>query len=375
MQPSSRHAAPEPFPDAVLGKIDAFAGRTWLLAPLLDWFENSQERLFLITGEPGSGKSMVAAWLAGYGPAPEEAEAREKLEKLRRFIKGVHFCIATTGSVSPKACAENLARQLFQRAAGFAAAHAASLSGQVQLTVEQQVGEVQAGGSVTGIQIGALNLGSLSEEAGFDRALRNPLINLYRQGYQEPLLLLIDALDESLGRTGSSEISIARLLSRLDDLPPQVRILATTRPDPRVLAYHRAARRIDLIRDQPSSAGDLRHYVESQLAASGAAQADRLAERVVQAADGNFLYAHLVLADLRSRPAAPPHRAERGAARRGDGVSRRPRSPTSSEGSTGRQVGRSSHVPVRAGRTGRRPTGPAFPVAASLRAAPAQCCR
>lgn len=304
MQHNTPLAAPEPFPESVASRIDDFAGRTWLLAPVLDWLENSPERLLLITGEPGSGKSMAAAWLAGYGPAPEDPDARQKRERLRRLIKGVHFCIATTGSVSPKACAENLARQLSQRVEGFAAAQAASLSGLVNLSVKQRVGEVQAGGAVTGIHIGELNLGYLSEEAGFDRALRNPLIQLYRQGYQEPLVLLVDALDESLGRGGSGGVSIAALLSRLDDLPPQVRILATTRPDPRVLAYYRGAPRIDLIQDQPASSADLQDYSLRQLAASGAAQADRLAKRVVQAADGNFLYAHLVLADLQARPAA-----------------------------------------------------------------------
>lgn len=57
-------------PEQISKYIDQFTGRAWLLPRILNCYENSIERMFLITGDPGTGKSMVAAWLAGSGPLP-----------------------------------------------------------------------------------------------------------------------------------------------------------------------------------------------------------------------------------------------------------------------------------------------------------------
>ena len=43
-------------PKTVLADVEHFAGRTWLLPVLLDWFEQSDDRFFLLTGEPGTGR-------------------------------------------------------------------------------------------------------------------------------------------------------------------------------------------------------------------------------------------------------------------------------------------------------------------------------
>ena len=73
-------------PDHVSHEIEGFTGRTWLLAPLLTWVEQSSERSFVVTGEPGSGKSMLSAWLAGSGPAPADPVARRQLDDLRAQV-------------------------------------------------------------------------------------------------------------------------------------------------------------------------------------------------------------------------------------------------------------------------------------------------
>jgi len=54
-------------PTTIVANMDRFTGRTWLLPPLLDWLEHGGERIFLLTGGPGTGKSMIVAWLAGNG--------------------------------------------------------------------------------------------------------------------------------------------------------------------------------------------------------------------------------------------------------------------------------------------------------------------
>ena len=57
------------------------------------------------------------------------------------------------------------------------------------------------------------------------------------------MLLLVDALDEAQTYTG---VTLPDLLSRLDDLPPGVRILATTGDEPEVLKFFRAEKPFDL---------------------------------------------------------------------------------------------------------------------------------
>ena len=57
-------------PNSTIATINSFTGRTWILPIILQWLDESMERFFVITGEPGAGKSMLAAWLSGFGPSP-----------------------------------------------------------------------------------------------------------------------------------------------------------------------------------------------------------------------------------------------------------------------------------------------------------------
>ena len=67
-------------PVAIAANIKYFTGRKWLLPRLLSWLEQSSDRVFLLTGGPGTGKSMVMAWLAGAGPIPTDPTAQSQLE-------------------------------------------------------------------------------------------------------------------------------------------------------------------------------------------------------------------------------------------------------------------------------------------------------
>jgi hypothetical protein len=259
--------------------------------------------MFILTGGPGTGKSMIMAWLAGRGPMPVEAEARQQLEQLGTWVKAVHFCVAASGSTDPKELARQMAGQLTRKVPGFGLALAATLGDQVKIATEQHVGRVEKGGSFTGVYIANLNLSGLSEELSFNRILRDPLKRLYEDGYEEPMLLLVDALDEALTYSGGT--NVVHLLAKLTDLPTKVRILATTRPDPRVLKCFREVKPFDLIVDAPSDADDIRLYVDERLALSTPAidyeKRDLLAKRISEAAKGIFLYAYMVLGDLIQR--------------------------------------------------------------------------
>jgi Mrp family chromosome partitioning ATPase len=54
-------------PKRITENIEQLTERTWLLPKIPEWWDHSDERIFLLSGGPGTGKSMVLAWLAGSG--------------------------------------------------------------------------------------------------------------------------------------------------------------------------------------------------------------------------------------------------------------------------------------------------------------------
>ena len=80
----------------IVERAKGFMGRSWVVDQVLDWLDNGKERYFLLTGEPGSGKTALAAWLAGAGPAPRGAKARARLKRVRSAWNAGHFCIGRT---------------------------------------------------------------------------------------------------------------------------------------------------------------------------------------------------------------------------------------------------------------------------------------
>lgn len=282
-------------PKSIAANIANFTGRTWLLSPLLTWLEQTNERMFILCGEPGSGKSSLMAWLAGTGPSPVEAQTNTQLEQIRGMVRAAHFCIFASGNIAPKAFAQNMAEQLTRSVAGFSDALATILADRVQVSVEQHIGQVSTG-SVTGIHIGNLNLSDLGDELSFNHLLREPLRRLYTGGYNQPILLLVDGLDEAATYTGST--TLVRLLARLIDLPEQVRLLMTTRADPRVLKHYQRFKTLDLIRDVPPGVDDIKAHAYERLSPLNEKDRLNLARRISQAAEGNFLYTHLILDDL-----------------------------------------------------------------------------
>ena len=118
-------------PQRVAKSIDRFTGRLWLLPKLLEWWDKSDARLCLLSGGPGTGKSMILAWLAGFGPVPEDPVAQAQLASVRKAKKAAHFCQASSRNVSPQAFAESIANQLTNSVTGFADALAATLAERV----------------------------------------------------------------------------------------------------------------------------------------------------------------------------------------------------------------------------------------------------
>jgi hypothetical protein len=289
-------------PKRVAENIGLFSGRTWLLPKLLEWWEQSHERIFLLTGGPGTGKTMVVAWLAGFGSEPEDASAQSQLARLRRAVKAAHFCESTSLN-TPRLFAESVANQLANAVTGYREALESILEDRVQIIGSAQAGTAVAGSMLIGVDV-TLNLGTVGDEFGFDQAFVRPLRKLYEGGYAEPMLLLVDALNEAQFYTGTT---IPDLLSRASDLPAQVRIFATTRDEPRVLKFFDAIKSVDLIRDADPDVDDVQAYAHERLGElRPIAESERkdFAQRLAKKANGVFLYAAMVLDELLERPPA-----------------------------------------------------------------------
>jgi hypothetical protein len=291
-------------PARVEQNIGQFVGRTWLLPEVTHWFQETSERLLILVGDPGTGKSMIAAWLAGEGPTPKDAEAQKQLAQISDHVKGAHFCVFEGGGADPVDMARNLASQLVARVDGFGDALADSLADLVNIEGVAKADTVMQDATLTGVRIGYLKLEGIPAQHSFNRAVRWPLQQVYRNGYKESMLIIVDALDEAL--PFSKTDSIVHLLGKLTDLPEQVRFLATSRPDERVFYLLPRAKLFYLDQDAPPDQkpgqDDVYHYAVEQLEKLAPElkeeQRKALAVRISHAADRVFLYAHLLLDDL-----------------------------------------------------------------------------
>lgn len=206
-----------------------FFGRDWVLGAVSAWLNGGEGRHFVLTGEPGSGKSAIARHLA----AISAGEASIRMGLGRGSLAAAHFCSARDGiSVDPRAFARNIALQLASSIPGYGDALLAAEGGgrQINVRVNQQVGQAD---TVIGIQIQNLTLGGSDVQETFNRMVATPLNAVLAGGRAAPVTILVDALDEALAADATT--TIVRLLARSAGLPAQVRFILTSRRDARVL--------------------------------------------------------------------------------------------------------------------------------------------
>lgn len=295
--------------------VPRFIRRDWLAAEIADRLDDPSIRVVLLTGEPGSGKSSLVAQLAADHP-------RWPVYFLRRDQR------AALEDASAKSFLLRIGLQL-------AAARPELFSTeQVRLVVEQRVGEIEQGGSAVAaevrrilaspfhlavIQIQQTVVGHAHGEAVGLRvgelvsdprllgvedlaamALVNPAQALARLHPDERIDVLIDALDER--PEGPGEMTLLEWLARVT-LPPNVRVIATSRPDePRLAAladqHGPALARVSIHSEDPRVQADLRQYagqlVDAPPIRRALADADRdpyeFLVDLVAHADGNIGY-------------------------------------------------------------------------------------
>jgi hypothetical protein len=283
-----------------------FSGREWVFDSIDGWLgKPSGSRTFLLTGEPGCGKTAVAARL--YEFSRGETTPPNGLAQLRRdFLAATHFCSARDRRwISPHTFAESLALQLAARYDAFAKALVEKASDrQIRIEVDQRVGELR-NGHVVGVQIARLDARATTPEDAFIRIVREPLEALLDADPDVRPVVLVDALDEALLYSG--DVGIVQLLAQAEELPPEVRVIVTSRRDGRIENLFPNADGLFLSaqeRDEQNR-GDVDRFIahrfqhDARLVSKVAAIAPHVAADVARTladrASGNFQYLRFLL--------------------------------------------------------------------------------
>ncbi len=251
-----------------------------------------------------------------------------------RDLAAAYFCLAERpDTADPRTFIRTVLLQLFDSLPEFGPTLLRG-DGPV-IKVDQKIDRLASGGSVVGVEIGTLDLAGplpqvqitqsidIMEDGSsvrsmrvnnvllpdappmdtFDRFVVEPLTRLASSSTW-PTVILIDSLDEALTWPGGA--SILDLVVGATGLPPQVRFIVTTRPDPRMLEQLEPQRYTQLALDpqRPENLADLRVYVERRVASSEALQKRMTAASwqvetfiagIVRASDGKFGQASTLL--------------------------------------------------------------------------------
>lgn len=288
------------FSALIADRTQGFSGRGWVLEAVGRWLTDPNgQRIFLLTGDPGTGKTAVAARIVQLHEGDPAAGSVPGLGQ--GALAAWHFCQAGRDeTLSPREFVESLAQQLANRFPDYR--RALEQQGATQYHIAPMVhvdGDVQAGGQAIGGQFD-VRIQILSGDARplFDQMLRRPLRQLYAAGQRTPVTILVDSLDEALWFDPDS--NIAQILRLVEDFPPQVRFLMTCRANNRRVFELVGPPTLDLIADAPPGVDEVRGYAQGRLAGMPEPACSQLAERIAQMSKGNFLYARHVLREIES---------------------------------------------------------------------------
>ncbi|HVF14174.1 MAG TPA: hypothetical protein VM942_06205, partial [Acidimicrobiales bacterium] len=287
-------------------KAAGLVGREWALRQVTDWLDNGSERLFLVTGEPGSGKSVLAGWLAGAGPSlPDDSEDGAALVRVRAAWSAACFCM-TRGQdgadITPAWFVTSLVKQLAARHQGFTDAF-------LQVNLPELIHQdVQANsGTVIG-HVGDLDVKLPDARDRYAQGVVEPLRAMAEAHPDLRVAILVDGVDEAFGGPDPTVVS---LLARSGSLPGNVRFLVMSRNERALVTQLEDAfgdvRRLDLASgdDAERNEDDIRLFVRTRLADGGLSErldptvdVDRVVEQLAQQAAGNFLFIDFLLDEL-----------------------------------------------------------------------------
>lgn len=292
---------------------DRFTGREWLFEQHIDpWLQQGKEQFYLLTGEPGVGKSAIVAQLVKRWKAQSQ-----DLEQ--GILAAYHFCRAgDVETVRPGRVLRSIAAQLGETLPHYGKALNKVLE-QVHLNIDVNINiNSLTNSQVTGIYIE--NLKDLDPREELRLLIQAPLAELptiYQALPEEdreklPTLkvFLIDSLDEAVTTTGRDNVAtLLAAFSQNNDLPPWIRFILTARPNSSVLQNFQSIQKYKLEELFSKNLEDIEQYVcdrvqelitppklEFQTRLEQAEiSAETLVDEVKTLSEGNFLYTRLVM--------------------------------------------------------------------------------
>src|SRR5690349_466538 len=286
------------FADIIRERTQHFSGRGWVFRAVDAWLGGPPARgVFLLSGGPGTGKTAIAARLAqaslGDVTLGESAALRPG------FLTYAHFCQAGRDStLSPTTFVQSLSEALANGLSDFRAELEQQGSQQIVINAPVEVRGNVGPDAHVGARIGQIRIEIRGGDARplFDIAVRRPLKGLAALGRLGPVVVLVDSLDEAL--TFGGDTNIPRLLQLVNDFPPQVRFILTSRSNNDRVTDLVGPPSLDLIADAPPAEDEVATYATARLAAVPEPGRAQLASRISARSGGNFLYAYHVLNDL-----------------------------------------------------------------------------
>jgi len=247
---------PDRYDDDVQRYLARFTGRQWVMREFQKWLASSH-RVLWITGEPGVGKSAVAAWLCTQRPE----------------IVACHFCrFGNSARTDARKALFSLAYQL-----------------STQLPVYQG-------------RLNALPLDKIVAEAQLPAVFDRLFVEILNDAVpiaETPHILLIDALDEA-SRNGGNDL--ADLIgSELNRMPGWFRMIVTSRPHEQEVNF--PLQSLDpwkLDAGRPENLQDIREYLNRELRpfADGKEVSPEIVDLIVERSEGLFLYVSWVRQEL-----------------------------------------------------------------------------
>lgn len=254
------------FSKELIKKTRNFIGRGWLLSRIDEWLNQSENQVLLLTGDPGSGKSALLAYLSQKHPA----------------VRAVHFFMNSWDATSdPRRFIGSLALMLAS-----------------QITAYRKWLESRDDYS---------EFFNQTPRDMFKDLIINPLKEEWAG--EKPFLILFDALDESYERDQSGIVQILSEGFRSKDIPRWIRFLISSRPVPRILSAFDGYPRYDLIDSNPlENSEDVRGFLvkffkQTRLIGIRAnwkkdITPEALTDLLLTRSEGNFLYISYITDDI-----------------------------------------------------------------------------
>lgn len=320
------------FPD-LQQLAEGFTRRSHILNNIDHWLQQKDQRFFILTGEPGVGKSAIAAHLI----------------HTRKDIVAYHFCQADNiNTLKPGQILRSLSAQLMKTLPGYGQAllntiKSPTLAARVKITYQEAINS-----EITEVFIGNLKSSNDGEEGQEDLEsllevlIRAPLAALgdYQDSLPERAVFLIDGLDVAVSREEAAQddediVTLLAAFSDAENLPSWVRFILTSRPDRRVLREFEPLQRYEPEAAQNADAqkkavalpnclykldelsdenqADIQQYIHERvkqpvfqtLLTDAQMSAQTLVEALTKQAQGNFRYVRCVLDELETGMPTP----------------------------------------------------------------------